>query len=251
MSEASSISLSGSGDRVDAVSARIQRRRWSLRQLLIALAAGLSLILAGLYGDCWWNSGRFLVTTDDAYVQDHSALIAPQVSGYIIAVPVDDNQRVHTGQLLARIDPRLYQAALDQARANVAAAQASIATLQQQIEQQRLVVEQDNQQVAADQAALVYSQQDFVRYTDLEHTGFGTVQRAQQATADIQEKKAALQRDTTGVAAAKKQIAVYEAQLAQAKATLAQQQAAENRPSSTLDTPRSWRRLTASSACAR
>jgi membrane fusion protein (multidrug efflux system) len=53
------------------------------------------------------------------------------------------------------------------------------------------------------------------------------VQRAQQATADIREKTAMLQRDTTGVAAAKKQIAVYEAQLAQAKATLAQQQATE------------------------
>jgi len=194
---------------------------------LIALAVGLSLTLAGLYGDYWWNTGRFLVTTDDAYVEDHSALIAPQVSGYIIAVPVDDNQRVHAGQLLARIDSRLYQAALDQARANVAAAQASIATLQQQIAQQKLTVAQDRQLVAADQAAQVYSQQNYVRYTTLARDGFGTVQKAQQASADIQEKTAALQRDTKGVAAAKKQIAVYKAQLAQAKATLAQQQAAE------------------------
>jgi membrane fusion protein, multidrug efflux system len=227
MSEARSNFRFGSAARADAVSARTRRRRWSLRQLLIALAAGLSLILAGLYGDYWWNTGRFLVTTDDAYVDAHSALIAPQVSGYIIAVPVDDNQRVHAGQVLARIDQRPYQAALDQARANVAAAQASIATLQQQIEQQRLVVKQDRQQVASDQAAQVYAQQNFVRYTELEHTGFGTVQRAQQATSDIREKTAALERDTTGVAAGKKQIAVYKAQLAQAKATLAQQQAAE------------------------
>jgi membrane fusion protein, multidrug efflux system len=227
MSEASSISLSGSADRVDAVSAKVRHRRWSLRQLSIALAAGLSLILAGFYGDYWWNTGRFLVTTDDAYVDAHSAPIAPQVSGYIVAVPVDDNERVHAGQLLARIDPRLYQAALDQARANVAAAQASIATLQQQIEQQRLVVEQDDQQVTSDRAAQVYAQQNFVRYTKLARDSWGTVQNAQQATADIREKTAALQRDTTGVAAAKKQIAVYEAQLAQAKATLAQQQAAE------------------------
>jgi membrane fusion protein, multidrug efflux system len=167
------------------------------------------------------------VTTDDAYVDAHSAPIAPQVSGYIIAVPVDDNQRVRAGQVLARIDPRLYRAAFNQARANVAAAQASIATLQQQIEQQRLVVEQDDQQVMSDQAAQLYAQQNFVRYTQLARDSWGTVQNAQQATANIREKTAALQRDTTGVAAAKKQIAVYEAQLAQAKATLAQQQAAE------------------------
>jgi membrane fusion protein, multidrug efflux system len=56
--------------------------------------------------------------------------------------------------------------------------QASIETLQQQIEQQRLVVEQDRQQVASDQAALLFSQQDHVRYTELQHTGFGTVRRA-------------------------------------------------------------------------
>ena len=225
MSEARSIFRSGFADRVH--SATVGICRWSRRQLLIALAVGLSLTLAGLYGDYWWNTGRFLVTTDDAYVEDHSALIAPQVSGYIIAVPVDDNQRVHAGQLLARIDSRLYQAALDQARANVAAAQASIATLQQQIAQQKLTVAQDRQLFAADQAAQVYSQQNYVRYTTLARDGFGTVQKAQQASADIQEKTAALQRDTKGVAAAKKQIAVYKAQLAQAKATLAQQQAAE------------------------
>jgi len=109
--------------------------------------------------------GRFLVSTDDAYVQAHSVLISPKVSGYISEVPVDDNQAVKAGQVIARIDPRDYDTALDQARANVAAAQASIETLNQQIAQQRLVVEQDRQQVASDQAALVYSQQDYQRYT--------------------------------------------------------------------------------------
>ena len=227
MSEASLISQFGSADRVDAIAAGIRGRRWSLRQLLMALAAGLLLIPAALYGNYWWSTARFLVTTDDAYVQVHSALIAPQVSGYIIAVPVNDNEQVHAGQLLAQIDPSIYQAALDQAHANVAAAQASIATLQQQIVQQNLTVEQDRQLVASDQAALVYSQQNYDRYTKLARDGYGTVQNAQQATADIQEKTAALQRNTTGVASAKKQIDVYVAQLEQAKAALAQQQALE------------------------
>jgi membrane fusion protein (multidrug efflux system) len=169
-----------------------------------------------------------MVSTDDAYVQAHSVLISPKVSGYISEVPVDDNQSVQADEILARIDPRDYQTALDQARANVAAAQASIDTLNQQIVQQKLVVEQDRQQVASDQAALVFSQQDYQRYTELAKTGFGTVQRAQQAAADIREKEAALQHDDAVVAAARKQIGVYEAQLAQAKAALAQQQAMEH-----------------------
>ena len=161
-------------------------------------------------------------------MQAHSVLISPHISGHLSEAPVDDNQSVKAGEVLARIDPHDYQTALDQARANVAAAQAIIATLHQQIAQQKLVVEQDRQQVASDQAALVYSQQNYQRYTELAKDSWGTVQDAQQATADIREKQAALQHDTTGVGAAKKQIGVLEAQLAQANATLAQQQAMEH-----------------------
>jgi len=125
------------------------RSRWSLKQLLIAGGALLFVAAAAGCGNYYWTIGRFLVSTDDAYVQAHSVLISPKVSGYISEVPVDDNQAVKAGQVIARIDPRDYDTALDQARANVAAAQASIETLNQQIAQQRLVVEQDRQQVAS------------------------------------------------------------------------------------------------------
>jgi membrane fusion protein (multidrug efflux system) len=202
--------------------------RLHLRSVLAAAGAIALLVIASFYGDYYWTTGRFLVSTDDAYVQAHSVLISPKISGYISEVPVDDNQSVKAGEVLGRIDPRDYQTALDQARANVAAAQASINTLTQQIAQQKLVVEQDRQQVVSDQAALVFSQQDFQRYTQLAKTGYGTVQRAQQAQADITERQAALRHDTTVVAAAEKQIDVFEGQLAQANATLAQQQAMEH-----------------------
>src|SRR5260370_20234325 len=99
--------------------------------------------------------------------QAHSVLISPKVSGYISEVPVDDNQSVHAGEILARIDPRDYQTALDQARATVTAAQASINTLNRQIAQQKLAVEQAPQLVAPDQAGVVYSEQGFQRNTQL------------------------------------------------------------------------------------
>jgi membrane fusion protein (multidrug efflux system) len=204
------------------------RRRLRLRTVLQAAGAIALLAVAGYYGNYYWTTGRFLVSTDDAYVQAHSVMISPKVSGYISEAPVDDNQPVKAGAVLARIDPRDYQTALDQARANVAVAQASINTLNQQIAQQKLVVEQDRQQVVSDQAALVFSQQDFQRYTHLATTGYGTVQRAQQAQADITEKQAGLQHAATVVAAAERQIGVFEGQLAQATATLAQQRAMEH-----------------------
>jgi membrane fusion protein (multidrug efflux system) len=205
---------------------RVSGARLKEAALGLALAAGI--FAAADYGRYYWTTGQYLVSTDDAYVDVHSALISPKVSGYISEVPVDDNQAVKAGEVIARIDPRDYQTALDEARANVAAAQANIDTLTQQIAQQKLVVEQARQTVASDQAALVFSQQEFQRYTALARTGYGTVQQAQQTQADIRQKQAALSRDTTGIASAEKQIAVLEAQLAQARANLTLQQASEH-----------------------
>lgn len=170
--------LRGYAEPLDAISSKTGRGRWSFRQLLIASAALLLLIVAGLYGRYWWTTGRFLISTDDAYVRAHSVLISPKVSGYIAEVPVDDNQPVRAGAVLARIDPGDYQTALDQARANIAAAQANIDTINRQIEEQRFAVEQARQQIVSDQAALVYSQQNSQRYTALARTGYGTVQMA-------------------------------------------------------------------------
>jgi membrane fusion protein (multidrug efflux system) len=198
---------------------------WSRKHLLIGAGSVLAIAAAASYGNDYVRTGRFLVSTDDAYVQAHSVLISPKVSGYLSEAPVDDNQPVKAGQVLARVDARDYQTALDQAHANVAAAQAAIDTLNQQIAQQALVVQQGRQLVASDQAALVYSTQDFQRYTTLAKDGWGTVQRSQQAQADLREKDATLQHDIAAVSAAEKQVGVLEAQVAQATATLAQQQA--------------------------
>ena len=198
-----------------------------LKRAALALGVLTGLAAAADYGDAYWTTGRFLVTTDDAYVDAHSVLISPKVSGYLSEVPVDDNQAIKAGQVIARIDPRDYQTALDQARANVAAAQANIDTLTQQIDQQKLAIDQAHQTVASDQAALTFSQQNNERYTSLARTGYGTVQQAQQWAADIREKQALLARDTTAVSVAEKQVNVYQAQLAQAQATLAQQEAGE------------------------
>ena len=199
-----------------------------LKRVALGLAVIATVFAGADYGRYYWTTGRYLVSTDDAYVDVHAAMISPKVSGYISEVPVNDNQSVKTGQVIARIDPRDYQTALDRAHADVAAAQATIDTLTQQIAQQDLTVEQARQQVASDQAALLYSQQDYQRYTDLERTGYGTVQRAQQARSDVVQKQAKLDADKAGIASAEKQVAVLQSQLEQARAALAQQTANEH-----------------------
>ncbi|MDT9136378.1 biotin/lipoyl-binding protein, partial [Escherichia coli] len=72
--------------------------------LLVAGAAG--------YGRYYWTVERFLESTDDAYVQADSTIVAPKVSGYLRDVQVADNQPVKAGQLLATIDDRDYVVAL-------------------------------------------------------------------------------------------------------------------------------------------
>ena len=220
--------ITPSFDETEAATTPTRRSRWSLKQSLLGAGSVLLLVGAAEYGNYYWRTGRFLVSTDDAYVEAHSVLISPKVSGYLSDAPVDDNRSVKGGEVLARIDPRDYQTALDQARANVSAAQAAIGALEQQIAQQMLVVEQGRHQVASDQAALIFSQQDFHRYTDLAKDGWGTVQRSQQAQADIGEKAAAFRHDIAVVSAAERQVGVFQAQVAQAAAALAQQRAMEH-----------------------
>jgi membrane fusion protein (multidrug efflux system) len=202
------------------------RRRLRLRSALLAAAAIFLVGVASFYGHYWWTTGRFLVSTDDAYLQADNVIISPRVPGYISDVLVDDNQPVKAGQVLARIDDRDYRTALAAARASVDAEQASIDNLIQQIAQQQLAVTEARATVDVDQAALTFANQDYERYANLSRTGAGTVQSAQKATSDIHEKQATLDRDTAAVGVARKQIDVLGAQLAKARATLAQQQAA-------------------------
>jgi membrane fusion protein, multidrug efflux system len=210
----------------EEISRPARRRLLSPRRVLTALAALLVLAGAGLYGRYYWTTGRFLVSTDDATVQADSVIISPRVSGYISAVLVRDNQDVAAGQVLARIDDRLYRAALAEARAEVAAARASIDNLQQEIAQQRLAVDEARAAVAADRAAQIFSEQEYGRYARLASIGAGPRAESQQWEANVREKQAALMRDRAAVGVAEKQIDVLGSALAKARATLAEQQAA-------------------------
>ena len=182
-----------------------RRSRWSLKRPLIAAAALLFLAVAAGYGDYYWTTGRFLVSTDDAYVQAHSVLVSPKVAGYLSEVSVDDNQAVRAGQTLARIDNRDYLTALAAARANVDAAQAAIDNLARRIAQQRLAIVEAQAAVTTDRAALAFSQQQYGRYSDLARTGAATVQDFQQWQADQRKKEAALARDSAAVGVAQQQ----------------------------------------------
>ncbi len=91
--------------------------RWR-RRLLLGVAGIALLAGAGSFGRYYWETGRFLQSTDDAYVQADNVTASPRVAGYISEVDVTDNQPVNAGDVLARIDDRDFRTALDQAKAS-------------------------------------------------------------------------------------------------------------------------------------
>jgi membrane fusion protein (multidrug efflux system) len=203
------------------------RRPLSWRRMLVVGAAAVVIAAGASYGHYYWTTGRFLQSTDDAYVQADSTIISPKVSGYLSAVLVQDNQPVKAGQALATIDDRDYVAALDQAKADVATAQAEIDAVNAQLLQQQDVIAQAKATVVVDQATLTYAEQENTRYGTLATGGAGSVQLAQQALSRRDTARAALTRDNAAVTAAEQQVGILQAQLAQAKGALQHSQAVQ------------------------
>jgi len=213
-------------DAIRVPGAALRKLHW--RPVLLAGAAIIGLAAAGQFGWSYWTVGRFQVSTDDAYVQADTTVIAPKVSGYLRDVLVADNQPVKAGQALARIDDRDYEVAVEQAKADVTAAQADIANVEANLDEQQAVIEQARSTVAVDRASVTFTQQDNDRYSSLARTGAGSVQNQQQAVSKLQIAQASLQRDTAAVTAAEQRIGVLRAQLAKAQAVLAHDRAVQD-----------------------
>ena len=206
---------------------KTSKPRW-LRKLLLTGASLIALAGAAHFGYDYWTVGRFEVSTDDAYVKADNTTIAPKVSGYIAAVLVGDNEPVKAGQVLARIDDRDYKVALEQAKADVAAAKAAVSNKRAALDAQQSVIEAARAALAVDQANHTFAEQDDKRYAHLATTGYGSVQNAQQAASRIAAAKASVARDEASLVTALKQVDVLKAELAQAQAALARAEAAQN-----------------------
>ena len=197
-----------------------------IRRHPIATVAGLVVLVivaaAGyLYMD---NSGHF-ESTDDAFIAARQFAIAPKVSGYVVAVPVTDNEHVDAGDVIARIDDRDYRVALEQAQAQVAAGQAGIKNSDAQIAAQEAQVAANQAQVSQAQAGLVFAQEQAARFQALVKTGAGTVENAQQYVSQEKQQQATLAAAQASLTLAERQIDTLRAQRATAVANLQQAEA--------------------------
>jgi membrane fusion protein (multidrug efflux system) len=110
----------GNDDQED--SGKRKKRRWPL------VVLGLVVVAAIIAGGIYWYMTRNQESTDDAYTDGNSIVIAPKIAGYVTELDVNDNTFVKAGQLLFKIDPRDYVAARDQAQANLSLARSQLAS---------------------------------------------------------------------------------------------------------------------------
>lgn len=198
------------------------RLKLNKKALLIRGSGALIALAAAGYGYHWWTGARFVEDTDDAYVGGEVTLIAAKVPGYLAEVLVTDNQQVHAGDLLARIDDRDYRAALAKAQGAVASQQALLANLDARDRLQQAVIAETKAGVAAVDAETVRARDDQARYASLVAKSAVSIQSSQKADADYKQSLANGQKAKAGVEAAQRQLDVIATQKQQAQASLTQ-----------------------------
>jgi membrane fusion protein (multidrug efflux system) len=208
--------------RAAAVLPRLRLSRRVLRRLALAgLVAALG-VSAAWYGARWWTVGRFIESTDDAFVGGEVTVMAPKVAGLIATVDVTDNQAVHAGDVLVQLDDRDYRAALAKAEAAVAAQQAQLANLDATRRLQEAMIAEAAAGIAAADAQIAFARDDQARYRALSVREVASVQTYEKADAAYKEALAGGDKARADLAAAERRIDVIDTEKEEAQAALAQ-----------------------------
>ena len=180
--------------------------RFAIPLLAVLVAFGF-IALATLRWDAWVGNAA-IQTTNDAYVRAELTRLSSRVAGEILTVAANDFQRVKAGDLLIQIDPADYQAQVAQAEASVAAAQAALDNLSNQVELQYATIAQAEAQQVSAAAQEVEAKQEQERQQSLSQTESGTRQRFEQATAAYAKAQADVRASRAVIAAQRHQMEV-------------------------------------------
>ncbi len=190
------------------------------RSLLLPLVVLAALGAGGWYGYNWWIDGRFLVSTDDAYIQGDIATISPKVTGYVSKVHVIANQMVKAGDPLVTLDDGDYTIAVDQAKAQIATQNLSLERIDAQIAGAQSSLKQAQAQQGALEAALRGAEINRKRAAELQQKSVGTTASLDNAEVALQQAQANLAAGEASVAAAGSNITLLQAQRKEAESTV-------------------------------
>jgi membrane fusion protein (multidrug efflux system) len=175
---------------------------------------------AGWYGYDWWTNGRFLVSTDDAYIEGDIATISPKVSGYVAKVDVVANQHVKAGDPLVTLDDGDYRIAAEQAEAQIATQKLALSRFDAQISGAKASLAQTEAQRKALEATVRGAELAQKRASELQSKSFGTDASRDSAQVALDQARANLAGAEANIAAAKANITVLEAQRMEAESTI-------------------------------
>lgn len=187
------------------------------RKKPIFIGIGALALMAGLWaGYHYITVGRFIVSTDDAYVGVHMSMVSPKVSAYVADVPVADNQFVKGGDVLVRLDDGDYRLALDQAKSKLATQNAAIATFDAQIKAAEAAAAQARAQIDASKANVIKTEADFSRTNALTAKDYATKASLDAAIAARDSARAQVKANEAAIQSADANIALLHAQREQA-----------------------------------
>jgi len=203
-----------------AVQAPVQKKKRSVRSFLLPIV-GLALLGgAAWYGYNYWIDGRFMVSTDDAYVQVDMAFVSPKISGYVGTVPVTENDHVKAGQPLVNMDDGDYKIALAQAEAQIATQNKTLERIQAQTEAAKAALQQAEAQKVSAIAAATNAGRAKDRAAQLLKTKVGTQAQLDDTQTALDQANATVTGADAQIASARANIGVLEAQYAEAQSTV-------------------------------
>jgi membrane fusion protein, multidrug efflux system len=197
----------------------------AIKRLVLALATCGALTAAFWYGHQWWTVGRFVETTDDAYVGGDVTAIAPHVAGFISKVEVSDNGFVKACQLLVTLDDRDMRAALDRAQAILAERRSSLDGLRSRMALQSTIIDAAAADLAAKRAQSSFAVSDAARYTSFGNSNAVTKQETEKAVSLGAAARASVASAEASLAGARQQMVVLKAQIAEAEAHVGEAEA--------------------------
>lgn len=189
------------------------------KKIIIIAALG---VLAAVIGISYYIRSLTVVSTDDAYVAGHSVSVSPKISGNIIKLYFDDNQKVEKGQLLLEIDPVDYQVKYEQAVSSVEGAKSQKEAAERQIAQSEANLKQIYADTNSVKAEYSLAEADYKRYTRLYKTGAASKQDFDRSETAYKSVKSKLDSITQKAAAAQEQISVSKSQSKTASAQIKQ-----------------------------
>lgn len=180
-----------------------RRSRWQILAIVATAVLALSLVLYA------WNLPPFvghIEQTENAYVRGRTTLMAPQVNGYVVDVPVRDYEVVRAGQLLAKIDDRIYRARVEQARAAVDAQQAALANSEQAHASRIAALQAQTAALENARAQALRAHADMARVDDLVKDGSVSKREQDQTRAALKQAEAQVRQAEAAIESARQDI---------------------------------------------